>query len=98
MINANDEVKLTGVVSTTGTGEFTVQVKEFYVDGAWHKLTTPRDVVVKSEDYNDELTSLELNYIRKQAEKDSESATLCDDDMEVVKSIVKKLTVTPSIT
>ena len=37
MINANDEVKLTGVVSTTGTGEFTVQVKEFYVDGAWHK-------------------------------------------------------------
>ena len=57
-----------------------------------------RDVVVKSEDYNDELTSLELNYIRKRAEKDSESATLCDDDMEVVKSIVKKLTVTPSIT
>ena len=50
MINANDEVKLTGVVSATGTGEVTVQVKEFYVEWAWHKRAAPRDVVVKSED------------------------------------------------
>lgn len=98
MINANDEVKLTGVVSATGTGEFTVQVSEFYVDEAWHKLVSPRDIVVQVADYNDDLTSLELDYIRKQAEEDSKSSTLCDDDMEIVKSIVKKLTVAPSAT
>lgn len=98
MINANDDVKLTGIVSATGTGEFTVQISEFFVDGAWHKLTGPREIVVQSSDYNDDLTSLELDYIRKQAEEDSKSATLCDDDMEIVKSIVKKLTTTPSAT
>lgn len=98
MINANDEVKLTGTVSATGAGEFTVQVNEFYVDGAWHKLTTPRELVVQSTDYNDDLTSLELEYIRKQAEADSKSSTLCDDDLEVVNSIVKKLTNNVSLT
>ena len=37
MINANDSVKLTGSVASTGTGSFTVSVSEFFVDGAWHE-------------------------------------------------------------
>lgn len=98
MINTKDDVKLTGSVSNTGTGEFTIQIKEFYVDGAWHKLNTPRDCVIQVGDYSDDLTSLELDYIRKQVEKDSKVSTLCDDDMEIVKSIQKKLTVTSSLT
>ncbi len=90
MINANDSVKLTGSVASTGTGSFTVSVSEFFVDGAWHKLETPRELEINTSDYTNDFTSLELKYIKEKAEADSKSSTLCEDDLEIVNSIVKK--------
>lgn len=92
MIDVNDKVRLTGFVKETGTGTFTISVEEFFVDGEWFKFTEPRDIEVKSEEYTEELTSLELKYIKDKAVKDACSTTLCTDDLEVVKSIAKKLT------
>ena len=91
MINTNDNVKMNGTVSVTGTGTFTVLVKEFYVDGAWHKLNEPRELEISTDGYNNDFTSLELEYIKNAAKKDSKSTTLCPDDIETVNSIVKKL-------
>lgn len=91
MINANDTVKLNGAVKETGTGTFTISVNEFYVDGVWHKLNEAKEFEVTTKDYNNEFTALELKYIGKVAAKDSKSTTLCEDDMEVVNSIVKKV-------
>jgi peroxiredoxin len=97
MINANDAVKLNGAVKETGTGTFTISVNEFYVDGVWHKLNEAKEFEVTTKDYNNEFTALELKYIGKVAAKDSKSTTLCEDDMEVVNSIVKKVSNNASI-
>lgn len=97
MINTNDNVKMNGVVTATGTGTFTVSVNEFYVDGAWHKLSEPHEFEISTEGYNNDFTSLELEYIKEVAERDSQSTTICEDEMEIVNSIVKKLNSNASV-
>lgn len=91
MIDVKDNVRLVGEVSETGTGTFTISVKEFFVDGVWLKFKEAKEIEVTTEDYTEELTSLELAYIKEKAKKDATLSTLCTDDMEVVKSIARKL-------
>lgn len=91
MINTKDAVRFDGIVTTTGTGEFTVSLAEFYVDGAWHKLTEPRVLTINEADYDDSLTTLELAYVKKVADKESKNTSLPSDDIAIAQSISKKL-------
>lgn len=91
MINTGDKVKLAAIVKETGTGTMTLSVKEFFVDGAWYKFTEPKVLEIGSEDYDNALTELELNYIKEQADKNSTSIALDKVELELVKSISKKL-------
>lgn len=91
MIDVNAKVKLSGTVSAVGTGEFTLSVKEFYLDGQWNRFVVPKEITVTTADYDNHLTSEELAFILDAAQKAQKSTNLCDDEREVVDSIVKKL-------
>ena len=91
MINANDDVKLKGTVQSTGTGTFTVAIDEFFVDGVWHKLTTPKTVDVAETDFTNDLTDTELEAVKVMAETAKTDTALSDCKQEVINSIVKKL-------
>lgn len=91
MISVNDDVKLKGAVTETGTGTFKIAISEFYLDGEWRKFAEPKEVEVGAEDYTNELTSMELYYIKQKAIKDAQSTSLDHGELEVVKSIAKKL-------
>lgn len=93
MINKKDPVRLDGVVTETGTGVFTVVVSEFFVDGAWHKLKEDKVIThsINEDDYDDSLTTLELAYVKKVADKESKNTALSADDIAIAQSISKKL-------
>lgn len=91
MINASDEVKLNGVVKSTGTGTFTVSISEFFVDSVWRKLTEAKEIDIAEADFTDDLTETELECVKDMAETASTDTTLSDCKKEVVASIVKKL-------
>ena len=93
MINKKDSVRLDGIVTETGTGTFTVVVSEFYVDGAWHKLKENNVLTfsINEDDYDDTLTTLELAYVKKVADKESKNTALSSDDIAIAQSISKKL-------
>ena len=93
MINKKDPVRLNGIVTETGTGTFAVTVSEFYVDGAWHKLKEDKvlNFNIGEDDYDDALTSLELAYVKKVADKESKNTALSSDDIAIAQSISKKL-------
>ena len=93
MINKKDNVRLDGIVTDTGTGVFTIEVSEFYVDGAWHKLKEEHTLTfsIHEDDYDDSLTTLELAYVKKVADKESKNTALSSDDIVIAQSISKKL-------
>lgn len=90
MIDVNANVKLNGVISEIGTGSFKISVNEFFVDGQWNRFKEPSVIEVTSADYDNHLTSNELSFLLEAAKK-AKQTNLCDDDKEVVESIIKKL-------
>lgn len=91
MINAGDKVKLVAEVASTGAGVMNLAIKEFYIDGAWYKLSEAKELEISTDDYSNELTDMELMHIKQQADKDSQSIALDARVLEICKSISKKL-------
>lgn len=91
MINTNDEVKFVGTVKSTGTGTFTVAIEEFFVDNVWHKFIEAKELEINEADFNNELTTLELECVKELAQDKTTDTTLCDDKVAVINSIIKKL-------
>lgn len=90
MIEVNANVKLNGVISEVGTSSFKISVKEFFVDGVWSRFKDAKEVEVTTEEYDNHLTSNELAFLLNAAKK-AKTTNLCDDDVEIVDSIIKKL-------
>lgn len=90
MIEVNASVKLNGTVSETGTGSFTISVGEFYTDGQWSRFVEPKTIEVATSDYDNHLTSSELEFLLGAALKAKNTATT-NCDKAVIESIIKKL-------
>ena len=90
MIEANADVKLMGIISEVGTAGFKIAVKEFYTDSEWKRFVSPKEVEVAVDDYDNHLTSSELEFLLNAAKK---AKTTASDDCEkqVIESIIKKL-------
>ena len=51
MIEIGSAVKFNGAVSAIDTGTFTVNIKEFFIDGQWKRFIEPRAVEIATTDY-----------------------------------------------
>lgn len=91
MIEVGSNVKFNGAVSTLGTGTFSTSVNEFFIDGQWKRFIEPKVVEISTTDYDNHLTSSELNFISTALERLQNNITFDEHEKEVAESIVKKL-------
>ena len=91
MIEIGSEIKFNGTVATVGTGAYTAEFDEFYIDEQWRRFITPKTVEITTSDYDDHLTPSELAFIEKSIDRMMKNMTFNDCEKAVADSIVKKL-------
>ncbi len=91
MIEIGSAVKFNGAVSAIDTGTFTVNIKEFFIDGQWKRFIEPRAVEIATTDYDNHLTASELTFISNSLERLMRNTNFDENEKEVADSIVKKL-------
>ena len=91
MIEVGSNVQFNGAVSSLGTGAFGVSIGEFYIDEQWKRFISPKLVEIATSDYDDHLTSSELNFITNALERIQNTTNFNNSEKDVARSIVKKL-------
>ena len=91
MIEVGSVVKFNGSVSAIDTGTFSVNIKEFFIDGQWKRFIEPRIVEIATTDYDNHLTTSELTFISSALERLMRNTNFEDCEKEVADSIIKKL-------
>lgn len=91
MIEVGSSVKFNGAVSSLGTAAFGVAINEFLIDEQWKRFITPKQLEIATADYDDHLTSTELNFITASLEKMQTTTMFNNIEKDVARAIVKKL-------
>jgi hypothetical protein len=92
MINVGDTVELKGVVKTTGTGTFDVEITEINVEGKLQKFQPVKNMSIATADYlATDLTASELALVKKLATANKANAQLTEDERFAANSIAVKL-------
>ena len=91
MIEVGSEIKFNGTVSTVGTGAYTAEFNEFFIDEQWRRFVTPKNVEITTADYDNHLTPSELTFIEKSLERMMKNLSFNECEKAVADSIVKKL-------
>lgn len=91
MIEVGSAVKFNGAVSSLGTASFGVAINEFLIDEQWKRFIAPKQVEIATSDYDDHLTTTELNFITNTLEKMQSATNFNNFEKDVARAIVKKL-------
>ena len=91
MIEVGSIAKINGEVTAIDTGTFTISINEFFIDGQWKRFIEPKVLEVATTDYDNHLTTSELNFISSSLERLMRNTNFEDCEKEVADSIIKKL-------